>query len=476
MGFSQVPPLHVLAQLTFWMSVAFALASVPSVLSSRRGNPLAALSWLFALMLFPGVGALCWWFFGRNALRRRRSRRAAKRAEFLQRIGKPSTIQIPFDRPELKKLAVSAAAQIVPCPDARVRVLCEGPEAFERMGQAISSAHQQINALFYLWSNDETGVDLRNRLCERAKAGVKVRVLLDAIGSMDLHKDFWAPLREAGGRVESFMPPRLWTRRRPSWNFRNHRKILVIDHNIAFSGGMNVANDYAQSWKDVHLQTMGSSAQALEHVFYDDWYYTTGEFIDSEVLTHCPENHGLSPAKVTVLSSGPDSPQPWIHDFYFRAMASAKKRLWLATPYFVPTESICTALRTAAIRGVDVRILVPGNNDRKIVQWAARAYYPGLIAAGVKIYEYAPSMMHAKIWLADQTDSAIGSANFDHRSFHLNFEVTCLLQSDAVVQSLEQWFLKMLADSVEVRQDNLIKSPRWTVVRDALAHLWSPLL
>lgn len=480
MPFPDAPSIELVGQLAIWLSVAMAFASVPSVLRSRRGSPLAALSWLFALMLFPGAGALLWWFIGRNALRRRRTKRAAKRVEYLERRGQPSQIQVPYAQIKQENLVVSASVEVHSNITTPVRILCEGPEAFSRIGKAISSATTQISVLYYIWADDPTGRDLRKRLVERAKAGVQVRVLLDAIGSYELGRHYWKELTQAGGRVEVFMPPRIWTKRRPSWNFRNHRKILVVDHHIAFSGGMNVSDHYANAWKDVHMQIHGIAAQALEQIFCEDWYYTTGEFISLPEPHELPEPQDpeklFCHAEVTVLSSGPDSPQPWIHDHYFRAMASAKTRIWIATPYFVPTESISTALRTAALRGVDVRVLVPGKSDQRLVQWAARAYYPTLVAAGVKIYEYQPSMMHAKVWVIDEDHSAIGSANLDPRSFRLNFEVSTLLKSTAVVSTLETWFDTMLKQATLIQESTLSKTPRWQVLRDSVAHLWSPLL
>lgn len=473
----QIPILVPLGQLFLWLGITLAIASAPSVLRSRRGAPLSALSWLFALMLFPWIGALSWWFLGRNALARRRRKRAATRAEFLERRGQPSRIQAPHADPQHSKLAISAEAEIQSCNDSLVRVLCEGPAAFAAMTDAIRQARESISVLYYLWSDDQTGRAMRDALCERASAGVQVRVLLDAIGSFELDHRFWEPLRSAGGRIVHFMPPRIWTRRRPSVNFRNHRKILVVDHQVAFSGGMNVSDQYAKAWKDVHMQSKGAAVRALESIFLEDWFHATGEYFPPvEPRDLLVDSHMEHPRALTVLSSGPDSPQPWIHDHYFRAMASAKERLWIATPYFVPTESISTALRTAAIRGVDVRILLPGKSDQRLVQWASRAYYPGLISAGVKIFEYQPAMMHAKVWLIDDCHCAIGSANLDPRSFRLNFELSCLIDSPRIVQTLQEWFEPMLADATQINEETMAQTPQWKVLRDSIAHLWSPLL
>lgn len=473
----QIPILVPLGQLLLWLGIALAIASAPSVLRSRRGAPLSALSWLFALMLFPWIGALSWWFLGREALARRRRKRAATRAEFLERRGQPSRIQLPQAQTHHSKVAISAEAEIANCDDSQVQVLCEGPAAFAAMTEAIKEASECISILYYIWSDDETGRAMRDCLTERASAGVKVRVLLDAIGSFELNRNFWEPLRNAGGRVVHFMPPRIWTRRRPSFNFRNHRKILVVDHKVAFSGGMNVSDHYAKAWKDVHMKSIGAAVPALENIFFEDWFHATGEYLPPVEPRKLPLDPQMErPRGLTVISSGPDSPQPWIHDHYFRAMASAKERLWIATPYFVPTESISTALRTAATRGVDVRILLPGKSDQHLVQWASRAYYPRLVSAGVKIFEYQPAMMHAKVWLIDDCHCAIGSANLDPRSFRLNFELSCLIDSPRIVRTLQEWFEPMLADAIQISEETLAKTPQWKILRDSAAHLWSPLL
>lgn len=506
----------------------WALFSVPSVLLSRRGTPLSALSWLVALFALPGLGALLWWIIGRKGLRRgRKKRRRARAAEFARRRLEshppPGLPPGPEGMDLQQSLSLDSLYQVVTHrrPD-QLTLLLEPHSAFEYMEAELQRAERCIHLLYYIWRNDATGRRWAKILCERARAGVKVRVLLDHLGSLDAGPDLWAELKAAGGEVAYFMPLRLLSLKRPNVNFRNHRKIAVIDHRVAFTGGMNVCEEHRRQWVDTHFCVRGPSVAALEDVMLDDWYFTTGQYVTPEIQPEIgpeirpeigpeilpktlpetnepgtpdlrvPGNTPSAPSppakktqekvievqsqRATVLASGPDSPQPWIHDEQFRLMAAATHRLWIATPYFIPSESISTALRTAAARGLDVRILVPAQNDHAFVRWASRAYYPDLLAAGIKIYEYLPRMMHAKMMICDEDRAIVGSSNLDPRSYRLNFEVACVFESAAMVTHLERWYLEHFADSHRIRKKDLAEIPKWQQLRDSVAHLLSPML
>src|SRR5690606_25504715 len=283
-----------------------------------------------------------------------------------------------------------------------------------------------------------TGTRLRDALAERARAGVAVRLLLDAVGSAGVPRRFFDPLLEAGGEVAWFHPMqfgKVWQR---TWiNLRSHRKIVVVDGDVGFTGGINVTDEEnqrvrADAYRDLHLRIEGDVVRALQVLFVEDWAYATGqrEFISSVAKAMPPRQPG--PIAAQVLGSGPAWPWESIQRLHVGAIHAASRRVWLATPYFVPGEAALMALTSAALGGLDVRVLVPRVSDSRLVTWAARSYFDELLAAGVRVYEYGPRMLHTKALLVDDELAIFGSANFDSRSFRLNFEVSVLFRDAGI--------------------------------------------
>jgi cardiolipin synthase A/B len=288
-------------------------------------------------------------------------------------------------------------------------------------------------------------------------------------------------LTQAGGEVAWFHPTRFWRFwSRPWLNLRTHRKIVVIDSRIAYTGGINVADEqndrlHSDAYRDLHLRIEGDAARALQLVFSEDWVYATErrEFI-SDIARTLPE---ASPGSISaqVLTSGPDSSWEAIHRLHVGLIHAACTRVWLVTPYFVPGEAAMMALTSAALGGLDVRLMVPKMSDSRLVTLAARSYYDDLLAAGVKIYEYGPRMLHTKALLVDEASLIVGSANFDHRSFRLNFEVSVLFQDRGLGARLKTLIEGEFASAPRVRADR--RRPLLSArLPEALARLLSPLL
>jgi cardiolipin synthase len=338
-----------------------------------------------------------------------------------------------------------------------------------------------VHLEYYIFSPDTTGAALRDALVERARAGVSVRLLLDAVGSSHCPNRFFTPLREAGGEVAWFHPMRLrriW--KRPWLNLRSHRKIVVIDGRVAFTGGINITDDENErvrddAYRDLHLRLCGDVVRPLQTVFVEDWAYATGnrDFISSvAAVMPTPEAGSV---RTQVLASGPDSPWESIHRLHIGAIHAARQRVWLVTPYFVPGGPALMALTSAALIGLDVRLLVPRMSDSRLVTYAARSYFDELMAAGVKVYEYGPRMLHTKALLVDDDLAIIGSANFDARSFRLNFEVSVLFRDAGVGAELARLIEGEFGRAPRVRER--AKQPLWTErLPEALARLLSPLL
>jgi cardiolipin synthase A/B len=427
-----------------------AFLSVPSVLLHRRGRPTAALSWLLALVALPGLGIVLWWAFGRTRIEKRRRKTAAKRQAFADlRGGYRRDRPAPFG-PLFPKRAfgdgvfTSDSNDVVLLPDGRV--------FFDAFEAALREAKHTIHIVVFIFKNDTTGERIWRLLEERAQAGVKVRVLVDGFGTSH-HSWFRKRAQKSGILLSVFSPERLRPFYAPRVNFVNHRKIAIIDHELAFTGGMNIGAEYEHEWRDVGIQVRGPAVGALEYVFFEDWYFATDEALDAKDPI-CPVKKGLP---IATIASGPDS-EPWIHDAYFMFITRAQKRVWIATPYFIPGTPILEALRTAAGRGVDVRVVVPGRSDVNFVAWASRSYYRPLVDAGVQIYEYQEAMLHAKAALFDDDLLSIGTANIDSRSFRLSFEVSCFLESADIAQALEGWVANLIDHSEVVTAEELKKN------------------
>ncbi|MBD7987418.1 cardiolipin synthase [Luteimonas sp. Sa2BVA3] len=444
----------------------------------QKREPVATLSWLLGLALLPYLGFFVYHVFGPQRIRRQRLRRARSRESM--DAGAAFEHAAHADAAELARLAV-ASTGLAPSTARDVRLLVDGAAKYDALLADIAAATKHVHLEYYIYEPDRTGAALRDALAARARAGVEVRLLVDAIGSARSRR-FFQPLLDAGGEVAWFHPMRfghVW--RRPWANLRTHRKIVVIDGRVAYTGGMNVTDEQDerlgdQAYRDLHLRLEGEVVRRLQLVFCEDWAYATGsrDFLSS-VARDTPPDTGPGPIRAQVLVSGPDSPWEAIHRMHVSAIHAAKRRVWMTTPYFVPGEAAMMALTSAAAAGLDVRLLVPRESDSKLVTLAARSYFGALLLAGVKIYEYGPRMLHSKSLLVDDELVLVGSANFDHRSFRLNFEVSVLFDDPGIAATLATLLEGELANAPRVQRGRhrpLLRAR----LPEALARLLSPLL
>lgn len=451
----------------------------------EKRSPAATLAWILGLIALPGAGFLIYFFLGPRRLRRRRLRRLRAEAA----IG----------RLELEAEAFSSrdpgvlrdAAQLVRLGEAtnkarlsvavRAELLVDGAATYAAIVEAIGRAQNHVHVLYYILEPDDTGRALRDALLERARAGVKVRVLLDAVGSARALRDssFFAPLLEAGAELGMFNPlgpAALWGR---LLNFRNHRKIVVVDGKVGFTGGINVTNDQNPAhtklpWRDTHLRLEGPCVAQLQLVFLEDWCYAHGSVpSDPAFFPHDPSDDG---EPVQILDSGPDKEHETIKAAYFAAIGVATERVWLTTPYFIPDEAMHFVLKSAALRGVDVRLLLPRRSDSRTVTAAGRSHYDELLRAGVRIFEYQPRMLHAKTLVVDQWLGAVGTANFDNRSFRLNFEVTAIVYGKGISSALAKTFEADLSEAKQITLASRLRLRLPERLFEGGARLLSPLL
>ena len=455
-----------------WIAYLFALG-IYIVLQKRE--PAATLSWLVSLAALPYIGFAIYYFFGPQKISRHRARRRRHHADLPRDAEGPDD-----DSVELRTLA-QATTGLAPTTASDVRLLVDGGNKYPALLEAIAAARDHVHLEYYIYNPDRTGQTLLAALVERAASGVKVRLLVDAMGSKQAKRRFFEPLLEAGGELAWFHPAQPWTLwKRPWVNLRTHRKIAVIDGRVGFLGGINITDEEDDrlrddAYRDLHLRLEGDAVRALQQVFVEDWAYATErkDFVGDVVRAMPPRRPG--PVKAQLLTSGPDSPWEAIHRLHVGAIHAAGKRVWLATPYFVPGEAAMMALTSAALGGLDVRLLVPKMSDSRLVTWCVRSFYDDLLAAGVKIYEYGPRMLHTKALLVDDGMAIVGSANFDNRSFRLNFEASMLFDDAGVAAELAGYFAHEFASAPRVRGDR--DRPLFTArLPEALARLMAPLL
>lgn len=514
MDFLQQIPRWVL-ELGF---VAYAVTVSVVVLLERR-RPTATLALLLSLLFLPVIGLLTYLVFSQRKVRRKRKDRRRREIDpVADTEGMANVAALPDDLPIEQRGLVRLALRATAAPlrrAAEVRLLSTAPEAREAVLEAIGSATRSVHAEFYIWRDDASGRAITAALTERAQAGVQVRVLLDQLGSWGLERRHFQALLDAGGEVAIFGPVRVPIRLgRSRVNFRNHRKILTVDGNVGFVGGLNVGDHYfgaeagEHGWRDLFVRLVGDAVLGLEATFLDDWLVTTGQVVDLEgkrpegtqALDARVQRHQRSPRAALqranpftpeearpirsdgpltqVIPSGPDLPVAGAIAAQFSAsIAAADERAYIATPYFVPDEPLMLILRTAALRGVDVRILVPSPacNDSRIVAHASRSYYDELLQAGCRIFEYGAGMLHAKYLIADDV-CAIGSANMDVRSFHINYEVTAMFYDAKVTDELAKVYEGDLGQATEVLLPDRDNTSVWQRLQENAARVLSPLL
>ncbi|WP_342780507.1 cardiolipin synthase [Arenimonas fontis] len=439
----------------------------------QKREPIATLSWLLALAALPVLGLVVYHFLGPQRIRRQRHRRTRARSGLQAAL--PDGLRASEDCVTVAKLGQSVT-RYAPATATEAELLVGGHATYDALLAAIAGAQHHLHLEYYIFEADRIGTTVRDALAERARAGVRVRLLLDAIGSGRTPNRFLTPLREAGAEVAWFHPARLRWLWRPRVNLRSHRKLVVVDGREAFTGGINVSDTQderlrADAFRDLHLRLRGEVVRWLQLAFLEDWHYTTGVALrDRNLWPELPPGRLLA----QVLPSGPDSPWEAIHRVMVEAIHQADRRVWLVTPYFVPGEAARMALTSAALRGLDVRVLVPARSDSAIVRAAARSYYDELLAAGIRVFEYQPRMLHSKALLVDGDTCLLGSANFDYRSFRLNFELNVLLHDVGTAGALEKEIAACLAESREVVAGRASGLGRR--LGEAWARLLSPLL
>jgi cardiolipin synthase A/B len=453
---------------------------VSGVIILQRRSAAATLAWLLALAFLPVIGLVVYRFIGPLRLERKKLKRRASRRAVHEAVAALAAL----DDGSVEHLQLATVGmELGEAPPLRAddaTVFLDGKSNYEAILAAVAAARHHVHLEYYIWEPDTIGLRLRDALVERARAGVKVRMIIDGTGSSKLKGKYVEPLLEAGVEVGRFNPVRLLRLRLRRPDFRTHRKIVVVDGRVGFTGGMNITDSHSAEfgpayWRDTHLRIVGAAVWGLQRLFLEDWYFVTDALAPVDAYTF-PAPAGEGDHLVQVIGSGPDSDAFAIHKMLFTAINQCTDRCWLTTPYFVPDDALLTALVTAGLRDVDVRLLVPKKGDSRLVDMAARSYLPELLAAGVRVYEYEQRFIHAKTMVCDSDVAVIGTANLDNRSFRLNFEVAALVYGTDVNHTLAAAFEIDIHDSREFQRDEYDKQPLRRRLGQASARLISPLL
>ena len=455
----------------------------------EKRDPVKTSTWVLILILLPIVGLIFYIFFGQNHRKEKIfNRKGLRDLEQIENISQSQIVKLHIqklhhsqqitDNLNIITLLLNNSKALL-TEFNEVEILQDGKIAFDSIIDALNAAESTIHIEFYIVSDDNIGNRIKDILIAKAKAGVEVRLVFDDVGSWSLPKRFIKSLTNAGVLVYPFMEVKfpLFTSK---VNYRNHRKIIVVDGKVGFVGGMNIADRYIVGskelgpWRDTMLKLKGEAVNSLQVIFLVDWYFVTGQDI-SDRLKFFPKQNITIHHPIQITASGPDSDWASIMQAFFLAITKAKHHIYIASPYFIPNESILTALKTAALSGVDVRIMLPGKSDSTVVYWSSLSYISELIEAGIKVYLYQNGFNHSKILMIDSSFASVGSANMDIRSFEDNFEIAAIIYDKQITSQLEESFLNDLSRSLYITADEWELRSRKNNLKESVARLFSPL-
>ena len=483
--------------LTVYVLIIF--GTMLTVLMDNR-QPAKTMAWMLVLVFLPVVGIILYFFFGQNTRKEHLISQNSldmltKRS--MSEFTEQRDLQIPDDYRTLVYLFVSQNLAL-PFKDNKVDILTNGYDFFHLLLRDIAQAREHIHLVTYIFNDDALGNMVADALIDKARQGVEVRVIYDDVGCWNVNGDFFERMRDSGVEVHAFMPVKF-----PAFtskvNYRNHRKMCVIDGRIGYIGGMNIATRYVkgkwkkvggetvgQSWRDTHLRIQGGAVYGIQRAFLVDWYFVDRTLISSR--RYYPEaiwSDGSGAASgllqnnciIQIVTSSPVAPSPDIMQGYVRILSQAKSYVYMETPYFLPTETVLFAMRMAAESGVDVRLMIPKTTDAKLVEWAGRPYVHEIAKVGVTVCLYSAGFNHSKLLVCDDSLCTCGSSNIDFRSFENNFEGNAFIYDRQLAMRMKAVFLEDQAQSVLLADaETLSKRPFVSRLWESVTRLLAPLL
>ena len=456
----------------------------------ERKDPTATWGWLMVLTLLPFFGFVLYLLLGQNLKKQKifDSKTVDDKIFYYKSLEQVKELE---DCKELSLCRYDSyyqesiqmhlhSSHSVYTENNHVDIIIDGEEKFKKLIEDISNAKDHIHLLYYIIKNDNLSNRLMKILTKRAKEGIEVRLLFDSLGSRKLSRNLILDFEEAGGKFATFFPARI-----PILslriNYRNHRKIAIIDGNIGYVGGFNIGDEYLGLdkkfgyWRDNHLRIRGNAVQSMQMRFVSDWNHSSLDKMDYE-NRYYPSMSLKSDTGIQIVSSGPDSEEMHIKNGYLKMIMSARESIYIQTPYFVPDESFLDCLKIAALSGVDVNIMIPNKPDHPFIYWASYSYIGELLRSGVKAYTYEAGFLHAKTVIVDEEISSVGTANIDIRSFKLNFEINAFVYDKFVASTLTDNFKEDLKKCHEITQARYDSRSTIIKLKESISRLLSPIL
>ena len=470
---------HILFRITEAVYLITVLGVIIVIISENR-NPLKTITWIMVLIFLPIIGFVIYIFFGQDYTKRRTiSKRMYSKIKTrpLAELNNSELVHYPTKHVQLIKL-LRNSNQAPLLYGSSVEFFITGKDKFDALFRDINNATEHIHIEYYVWDDDVIGNQLKDLLIKKSAEGIKIRIIVDAVGSWRVKNQFYEQMRLAGIEVEEFMKvtfPMLTSHA----NYRNHRKIVVVDGRVGYTGGMNVADRYIigpswGNWRDTHVRIEGKGVQGLQSVFLIDWFMVSKSLITARKYFPPLESYGDNLTQIA--SSGPYSKAREIMQGFMQAIFDAESYIYIQTPYFIPPEALFEALIAASTRGVDVRLMVPRKSDTLLIQLASRSYFKKLMIAGVKVYFYEPGFMHSKLTVIDDSLTLIGSANFDVRSFEQNLEVEAFIYNGETARRGREIFIEDQKSSTAIVLREWMKRPVWMRFKESFVRLFTPLL
>ncbi len=475
--------MQQLLTTVFLVVYSLTILGVALVIITDNRNPLKTLPWILVLVLAPGAGLVIYFFFGQNLSKRRIiSRRTRKRLDNRLEGQTADPCAVPTHHLPLMRL-LERTAHAQPLGGSRIVPYIDGKSKMEALLEAIAGAKHHIHIQYYILCDDATGTRLRDALAAKARQGVQVRLLYDDVGCAGVKKAFFESIRAAGIEVHAFLHVK-FPRFTSKVNYRNHRKIAVIDGTVGFLGGMNVADRYVtgidrgnghrEPWRDTHFRVEGGGVAGLQASFLSDWAATTQQQLADPAFL--PPAATFADGILQVVPSGPFGKWRTLLQADSFAVARATRRVWIQTPYYLPSETLNSALQTAALAGIDVRLMLPARSDSRVVDLASHSYLDDMMQAGVKIAFYTPGFLHSKLLIIDDDLTVIGSANMDFRSFEHNFEVSAFVYDRDFCARMTAIYEQDLAACRRVAPGEWFRRPRPRRWAESFMRIFSPLL
>jgi cardiolipin synthase len=445
-------------------------------------------TWIFVIVFIPFIGAILYLAFGVN-LRKQKIFDLKKEIDYVQFERFVKRYSAEAEQSILKRHDVTATYlhlirlltrvnSAILTFNNKVQILNDGPETFDAIFEACEKAEKYIHLQYYIFIDGDLADRFAELFKEKIKQGVEVRLIYDALGSWDLSNRMIDKFRQIGVLIFPFMPVRFG--RLARLNYRNHRKILIVDGIIGFTGGINVDDKYIKGddllghWTDTHLKIHGMSVNFLHFVFLADWLFVTRENLIKPEMFKLMDEVGDTP--VQIVSSGPDADYPNILQQYLYILYQAKEYVYIVNPYLIPDSNLSLALKTVALSGIDVRIIVPGNSESAMIHWTVQSFFSRFLNAGVKIYLFKEGFIHSKVILSDDSVCSIGTANLDIRSFEQNFEVNALIYNKEVTMTMKKQFALFQNSSKQLTPEEHAARPNIDRIKEKLARLATPLM